>query len=292
MRIYTTMAPTPARVVGLARLLDGLGGSAPRRTVGRLFQPMAGEWHGAGEPDAFREVVQACAELGVIQMREDHGNQQLRLADGLRELPTGRWPVVLAERAFHTQPPAGENQFAVACGWLLAQPITGGPRGHDGLRQGLQRGGFDLKEVHLTTPTRIDMFLYWAKYLGLVVRVEDSAGRGVIPDPTAFLRRHLPQLLPDPAAMTATEFRRALGRLCPPLDGGEIRRQVLGKMRGAGVPARPDNQLSDALSLALRRLHHAGELHWTYPNDADDFLTLSRDERAAFFVPGPPPARS
>jgi hypothetical protein len=287
MRLYTTIYPSPSRVAGLIRLLDGLGGSADRRTAGRLYDPTAEEWAKGVEPDGVREVLQACEELGVIEQSGERGEECLRLAEGLRGLPADQLPIVLAARALRPRAKAGENHFATACAWLLAQPVAGGPQGHGGIRQELQRSGFDLKVIDLANPARIDMVLYWARYLGLIERVQETAGRGVVPDPTEFLRRHLPQLLPGSVPVAAADFRRSLGRICPVLDGGDVRVRVLEKMRAAGLPSRPADQLSDALSLALRRLHSEKVLHWSYPDDADDFLTLSRDERAAFFATGP-----
>src|SRR4051812_908703 len=133
MKIYTAMAPSPARVVGLIRLLAGLGGTADRRTAGRLFDPTADEWAAGAEPDAVREVVQACVEWGVLEQSGDRGEEQLRLTDGLASVPADRLPAELAARALRPQVGGRDNPFAAACAWLLAQPVAGGPQGHDGI---------------------------------------------------------------------------------------------------------------------------------------------------------------
>jgi hypothetical protein len=291
MKIYTTVAPTPSRVVALIRLLAGLGGTAPRRRVGQLFDPIAPEWGAGVEPDAVREVVQACEEIGLVEQSGDRGAEILALTPNLPTPPTDPLPVVLAAQTLRPRTNVGENHFATACAWLLAQPVAGGPQGHNAIQTRLQRSGFDPKEIGLTNPARIDMVLYWARYLGLIRRLRETGGSGVVPDPTEFLRRHLGRLLPRPDPVPAVEFRRTLGLLCPVLDGGEVRDRVLARMKGAGLPARPADQLSDALSLALRRLRAEGIVHWTYPDDADEFLNLSRDERAAFIARGPRPTR-
>jgi hypothetical protein len=126
------------------------------------------------------------------------------------------------------------------------------------------------------------MFLYWASYLGLVWRARQTAGHGVIPDPTHFLRPRIERLLPPGEQVSVATFLTRLGEQCPVLDGGVVRSAVLRRMEGAGTLPATTEELSDSLSFALRRLRKEGLLTWSYVNDSFSFRDLSRGERINF----------
>jgi hypothetical protein len=295
MKIYTTLAPTPSRVLGLVRLLEANNREGiSRRELCRLMDPTE---YGAGtapEPDAVRELFQAGLEARILEEYRARNEPHIRLITAFPEgqpFPTplsGHLQNVLARLLLRPEIGGEPNGFALVCAWFLAQPIGATPQGHNELMTALARSGFPLSELHLNNPARVDMILYWARYLGLVERMRLIGGSGVIPDPSAFLRRHLQQLLPTTnSVLSAAEFRTCLGNLCPPLDGGSVRATVLSRLRVLGAPPWPEGRFSDALSFAIRRLHIEGHLHWTYIDDSQAFLELTHGERVNFFHQSP-----
>lgn len=289
MMLYQTMAPSPGRVLGLVRLLQGLAGkTVTRREVCDLMDPPTLRPRPVLEPKDIAEILGGAAEVGLVEDYNAAGQRCIRLASRLPDgtpmppRPAEVLPDVMARLLLRTQVGGRPNRFAEACAWLLTQPAVGAPQGHNALRTGLQAAGFDLEEVHLRNESRLDMFLYWAVYLGLVWRTRETAGHGVIPDPTAFLRRHLDRLLPPGERVTVADFVARLGEACPVLDGGVVRLAVLRRMATAGLPPAPAERLSDALSFAIRRLRKEGVLGWSYVNDSFSFSDLSRGERVNF----------
>lgn len=291
MKIYTTMAPTPSRILGLVRLLEANNREGvSRRELCRLMDPTE---YGAGtgpEPDSVREILQAALEVDLAEEYRSRNESRLRLTTAFPDgqpFPTSlgsHLQSVLARLLLRPEVGGEPNRFAIVCAWLLTHAVGATPQGHNELMTALARGGFPLAEFHLNNPARLDMVLYWARYLGLVGRFRLSGGNGVMPDPSAFLRRHLQELLPTThATLSATEFRARVGSLCPVLDGGSVRATVLSRLHALGAPPWPDIRFSDALSFALRRLHAADELHWTYIDDSRGFLELARGERVNFF---------
>jgi hypothetical protein len=289
MMLYQTMAPTPGRVLGLVRLLQGLADkAATRRELCDLMDPPTLRPRPVAEPKDIGEILGAAAEAGLAEDYTAGGKRSLRLASQLPDgtpmpaEPATVLPDLMARLALRPQIGGKPNRFAEACAWLLTQPVIGAPQGHNALRTGLQAAGFDLDEVHLRTELRLDNLLYWAVYLGLVWRTRETAGHGVVPDPTAYLRRNLDQLLPRGERLPVADFVARLGEACPVLDGGAVRTAVLRRMEASGIPPVPAERLSDALSFALRRLRKEELLGWSYVNDSFSFCDLSRGERVNF----------
>jgi hypothetical protein len=275
MKIYTNTAPTPSRVLGLLRLLEALGGPVPQGRLTRLIDPTTEHPEKGGWPQDVREVVEAAAELGLVAVEKFGGEESVGLKKGVTPAAL---PRLAASAALQPKVGGKENPFAMLCAWLLTRPPLGCPQGHNALREALRGDGFDAERFGVRNPARIDMLLYWAQYLGLVERVNHGGGKGVVPDPTEFLRRDLDALLPPGKPREPAAFRAELGRRCPVLDGGAAREAALKRMNAA--PA--DGRLSEALAQGLRRLRAEGELHWTYKDDARTFLDLGRERVSDF----------
>jgi len=190
-------------------------------------------------------------------------------------------PVVLDQLLLQPEVGGKENRFATLCAWLLAQPASWMPQGHGDLQSRLVEQGMDVAYYGVANSSCLDNVLYWAKYLGLIWQAKDEGGKAIVPDPTTYLRRHIGDLLPQGELMDAHEFRRCVGQLCPVLDGGAVRTRVLEKLQQRGATPWPSDQLSDALSLAIRGLSEVRLLRYGYRDDVRVFLTLSRGERIA-----------
>lgn len=291
--IYHTVAPSPGRILGLVRLLESSRKRGlPRLGICDLMDPPTLRPRPVAEPRDIAEILGAALEAGLAEEFTARGQKSLRLAstlpDGssMPESPSEKLPELMARLLLRPQVHGEPNHFAEACAWLLAQPVIGCPQGHLALRTGLQAAGFDLDKIQLKNEARLDMFLYWASYLGLIWRARQTAGHGVIPDPTNFLRPRIQRLLPPGEQVSVATFLTRLGDECPVLDGGVVRSAVLRQMEEAGTLPATSDGLSDSLSFALRRLRKEGLLTWSYINDSFTFRDLSRGERINFLQSG------
>jgi hypothetical protein len=287
--IYHTVAPSPGRILGLVRLLEPSGKRGiPRPEICDLMDPPALRTRPVAEPRDIAEILGAAVEAGLAEEFSARGQKSLRLASTLPDgssMPDGpseKLPELMARLLLRAEVQGKANHFAEACAWLLTQPLIGCPQGHLALRTGLEAAGFDLDEIQLKNEARLDMFLYWASYLGLIWRARQSGGHGVIPDPTHFLRARMGRLLPPGEEVSVATFLTRLGEECPVLDGGVVRSAVLRRMEESGVLPATTEGLSDSLSFALRRLRMEGLLTWSYVNDSFTFRDLSRGERINF----------
>jgi hypothetical protein len=279
MNLYRNVAPSPGRVLGLVRLLGSLADrQVSRRLVCDLMSPTRGPRRGP-EPDDIKEILDGARQVGLTEEYQAGGETRVRLAATLSPRLPADLPDLLAGLMLRPTLGAALNHFAAACAWLLTFPVQGAPQGHNAIREGLQAAGFDLQTIDLANQARLDMFLYWAVYLGLIRRFRRSGGHGVLADPTAFLRRQLDQLVPPGERVAAGEFLSRLGADCPVLDGGEVRHSVLGRLHRAGATPWAAHRVSDALSFALRRLARERRVGWEYVNDSYGFFEMSGGER-------------
>ncbi len=281
MNIYTTMGPTPSRVLGLFRLLLVRGGEVPESELADLFHPVPLRGKDTKYPE---EVLAAASELGLTERAPGSEPPSVRVTEGI--MPDERdlqrldetFPRTVARLALRSETGGEPNRFARLCAWFLAQPVGGIPVGHGALKTEIlkakSRPGWNLS---IDNDNRLDMVVYWAKYLGLVAQLRDVKCEGLVGDPTDFLRRHLSDLLPDTVVVPIRAFRERLGLLCPVLDGGSVREETL----AAFDLGWSDDRLSDAIAFALRRLVGEGLIRLEYFNDArgGSFLRLGPEQK-------------
>ncbi len=264
MKLYTTIEPTPSRIHGLLHLI--LNQKSPIRSqLELLFHPM--NLRKSDETDAFQRVLNVLMDLELVEEVTEgddtilRANPDLGKASQLRE----RLPIVAARSALQSEVGGQRNHFARMCAWFLHQPVTGIPQGHGAIKNQLEIASqkTDWKfDVHLDN--RLDMVIYWAKYLGLIAQLRDERCRNLIADPTRYLTRHLGLLLPSEETVPIRQFRQELGKLCPVLDGGAIHEEV----REVYEIERADNAMSPALGYALSRLEHQKLIKMERINDA------------------------
>lgn len=85
-----------------------------------------------------------------------------------------------------------------------------------------------------------------------------------VADPTAYIRRHLPQLLDRAGEEVALpNFMQVLADRAPVFEGGRFREGIEEK-----VGRREPNHLSESTAFALLRLEEEGHIELTMPSDA------------------------
>lgn len=286
MRLYESLEVVPSRVLGLLRLVDYFRGNGLLEEVAvQLLQPktLLKSKDADATQTLARETIRASIELGVMEQRTQDAGDRLFLApevtDEVGRLRLAQLPSVLARLAFRPEVGGKPNQFARICAWFLWQTPTDMPQGHAALKDRMSAQGVNLDEVGLRNDARWDNVIYWMTYFGLLWQTKTEKCRGLVPDPSAFVRAHLDTLLPgDERAITAGEFRAALGALCPVLDGGATHTEIGTKLTGEA----PEDRFSPALSFALRYLRDAGAIRFWCPDDQRGFLLLTHDDKIAF----------
>ncbi|HWD90803.1 MAG TPA: protein DpdG [Verrucomicrobiae bacterium] len=277
MKIYTTVEPVPSRMLAVARLLATTDSLAKEEILRRL-QPLSTAT--SDQSGQAEKTLDAAVECGLVVKREvgyclgQSVTKEERNPEELEE----RLPVILARLVLVPQINGEENLFASALAWFLTQPLLAMPQDHGGLKNRMEQNGLTLDAFGLRADTRWDMIVYWARYLGLGRQMAEEKARGLIPDPTAYVFRHLKELLTTKNKITAEMFKQTLGALCPVLDGGA----VFTRMDALVNPERPKHQLSEALSFALDRLQRRKVLRYWCPDDQRDFLLTDNGEKIAF----------
>jgi hypothetical protein len=275
MKIYTLVEAVPSRMQAVARLLF-TSGPLHREQALALLQPRES---GTG---LAANTIAAGLECGLV--RED--GDAIKLGDA--ELAEAKsddefnllLPKVLARLVLAAQINGKSNRFATICAWLLQLPVDHPYRDRGALKEAISESGYTLDELDAATDNRWDNVVYWARYLGLVRQLKESPCTEVVPDPTLFLVRHLADLIPDGEERTVEDFRGALGAICPVLDGGVARADMLARVAPDWSPRR----LSDALCFAIERLQAAGKVRTRSPKDQRNFLLTSNEEPIAFLA--------
>lgn len=262
MKIYTTVEPVPSRMLAVARLLLAAG-PMPEDEILPLLQPREITVIAKNTLNASIECGLVVREKKECRLAVEHFEHKPKLT----ELDEGL-PLVLSRLLLVPKIGDDTNNFATLCAWLLHQPVLGMPGNRLGLLTAIREQGLSLPDLQLQNNARLDNVIYWARYLGLVRQIGDEKCAGVFPDPTLFLRRHLPKLLPAGEEVPVSTFLQRVGALCPVLDGGSVRAALLARI----TPDWPERQISDSLGFAIARLEHSGELHAWCPDDQRTFV--------------------
>jgi len=277
----------PGRVVGLLRLLRVNPAGLERDLAIELLQPRPVRTEtGTGTAE---ELIGAACELGLAAEEPMASSTRLQLAPNLARYAADESvfehhvPLIIAQAALAATIQNEPNPFARVCAWLLLQNPVRMPQGHGDLKLRASEQGIDPDALGLRSDARWDMVLYWSNYLGLTWQTTDKKCTGIVPDPTRLILRHIDDLIPPGQTVGIREFRSSIGSLCPVLDGGTGNNWA-SRLIGESDPslARPDDQLSNSLSFALRYLRSAARLHYWCPDDQRDFLLMTRNEKIAY----------
>jgi hypothetical protein len=167
---------------------------------------------------------------------------------------------------------AHNDDLGYAAAWFLAQdPAQGGWT--------QSRVSDHIKDTQWSARTGISesgkytCFRDWMTYLGFGWHLPSTSGRELLPDPTAHIRRRLPDVFDEPGQeMKFPTFIESLAGFSPVLDGGRFRRAV-----EADRPDRPENHLSASMTLALWRLKEEHFIDLLSKDDAPSHLVLEED---------------
>ncbi|TNC74348.1 protein DpdG [Rubellimicrobium roseum] len=263
MSVVTTVEAVPSRLFSLYAALAAAGqGREPRDRLEACATPPSLSRRGdeeEGSTALFTNALQEAKGLGLIEEVDGY----LKLSDAARP-DGGRRSVVEddlrrfmlsiflePERAKST----GQRGVALGLAWLLTKsplhPLDFSQGPQDMLRRDL---GENAGRVDLTSTSRYQNLLYWARFLGLASLTGDGRTRRVVPDPSAAIMRALPATFGEEAALDIEFFLAKLSRILPVLEGGWAREALEAMCTERADPDR----MSMATSLALRRLADRG----------------------------------
>ena len=161
-----------------------------------------------------------------------------------------------------------QSSFPRALAWFLClppeQPLSWDRNYRDRVVADCGEGSSSFE---LTNTARWQQFVYWARYLGFVWRMQtETGGTGVvIPDPTEALARHLPATAAVNGQSDLSAVMSELAVRSPVLEGGVVRNEIESLL--SADKRRPDGHLSKSTSFALERLERRGSVKLL--NEAD-----------------------
>lgn len=270
MSIISTLEATPNRLKLIFSYLDGIKSEEKKRLLAIAGpKPLRARVEQSGGNTVAKPVAEAL-QMGLLV--ED--GERIRVA---RNLSPDRRRLLGFDEAFSehvedllfdTTSPGWNSQRTVApaIAWLLIgsprRPFewSGNPRTL--LTEQLGEGDNYL----LTNPANWQNFAYWARALGYCTFIGVGAKQFVVPDPTAALRRHLREILPDELSITIAETISRVAQRCPVLEQGWAREEVEAR---SVLPPREHTRLSETTSFALRRLASAGDIKLLALPDAE-----------------------
>ena len=256
MSVVSRMEANPSRVRILLSILAERGGESEARL--RAFcSPETITNTSARQPTAiFDATLAAAKDLGLIEEAE----QKLRVAPGVltKRGRLGEDAYRAIERALlptEDDEPVSQIDFAKAVSWVLLQspkrplPLD---RNYNPLIQE-QLNVAPGEVFDLTSSDRWNSFVSWCRYLGYG---EVIAGRALVADPSAALRRLLPTVFGGEREAPFQRVLTSLARLTPVFETGRVRRRIEEDCKPNFQ--REPQRLSQSTSFALTRLEHDG----------------------------------
>ena len=220
MSLLSNVEPTPARVLGTYRYLVAYG-PLPLDALAAQVWPVEVR-SDASRVDAVLRLEMI--EAGLLDETEEGLRPHPDLPESVRAdaaAAVDHLPLALADLVLTG--PARNADLAHALAWYLSLDPRTAP-GHDTavVAQAAADGVADL--VGITANATFGMFEDWATYLGFgwVLPALGAADKTrLVPDPTVYLRRLLPDLLPDVGTpVPVGTFRAHLAERAPVFEGG------------------------------------------------------------------------
>lgn len=268
MSVLTRLEATPTRIAHLLSVLADRSNGETEERLREFCAPASLLNKTAQEPyTVYRSTVGAARELQLCEATDDRIRVRPDLVrrNGLVPDLVPTFEAVLLPPLLEDAPQA---DFARAVSWFLIQsprrPLTLQRNYKLEIEQQLVPGSpnFDISNTD-----RWITFTYWCRYLGYGKALAD---RSMVPDPTAALRRLLPQAMREQRVLAASAFFNRLAELSPVFEQGAARREV----EAMCLPhlRREDARLSQSTSFALTRLERQGFIKLDAPSDAPPLI--------------------
>ncbi len=283
MSVVTEAYAVPSRLIGVYRfLLRARGQSETAEVIEKTLAPASlvraddgegqSEREGGGR-DMVRKTVSECLGMGLLA--EEDGQVRLNpvLPEAARDPATAEaaLPVTLAQLFFATGRDANHD-LGRQIAWYLAQDAFHAPGTWPEVERAVSEH-FGDDRLGLTNNARYGNFEDWACFLGFGW-MHVRGGKSVLtPDPTAHLRRRLPEILPGkPRTRHALpDVTNRLAQVCPVFESGFLRADI------DRVLPREPGRLSSATALAWLRLRDEGLVELTQESDATTLLLPDGD---------------
>ena len=270
MSVVTTMVVVPNRIEAVVRLLRR---SRPEDDA-VLRQLLSPPTLNAGE-NVPRPVIDESQRLGLIEAGEGGKWSLAKRAKDAQDIRTTITSILLTPE---TATQAGQERVGLAIAWFLTRsvqaPLVIGDNWRGMVEQDCSavEGAFDL-----TNQDRCRQFAYWAVYLGFAWRLatgtrDAQASEVLVPDPSVALESTLRTTLHPGQTLPITEAIARVAGACPVLEGGSVRDEV--ERQFVAERQRPDGQLSQSTSFALRRLEARGVIEMPPPPSDARVMTL------------------
>jgi hypothetical protein len=261
MSFLNTAFATPSRLRGVYRfVLHAPKQSVSRETLLKMVAPSA-LWKSPDKdkPDMAIATLNEGVKAGLFIEQGDDVALNPALPTNCLHPATGdaALPDALAQLMVHGE----ENQdFARMGAWYLAQDTLRQVGNWNDVEEAMIRqSGSPMFKMN---SARYGQFEDWFCFLGFGWLHGTS---GLVPDPTAFLRRQLPGLFDRGPGMERpiAQIMADLAERWPIFEGGRIRRET-----DLQAPARESQVLSPATAIALFRLQLDGMIRLDYKSDA------------------------
>lgn len=281
MSLITTVEATPGRVLGSFRYLVAYGPLKLENLAGQLW-PVTTRSERANFDRALRlEMI----ESGLVEETEEGLNLSSGLPEIIKKGPDTAekyLPAVITDLVMSG--PERNRDLAYALAWYLSLDPRNAPGDDMGaLNQAEEDGVKDL--INVTSDATYGQFEDWVKYLGfgwLLPASTDGSRVRLVPDPTQYLRRILPEILPDVGRpMAIADFRNQLAERAPVFEGGYLRDDIDSRT------GRPLNtgEIAPTTALALLRLVDEGVIELTAPSDAGvHILPFGESSRVSYIT--------
>lgn len=271
MSVLTNVVVVPSRVAGVYRFLIRHPKGVRLDEVYRSFMPSATTDESTNEP---RNIIEKTIVEGANAGLWRTDNDTVMLADETEEIEDEALRTIIEEALWAEE--GVNDDLGRAISWFLAQDTLDGGWTLERVANALLNTKF-ADGVGITKNTKYGSFRDWVCYLGFgwQVDVDGSGNQGLIPDPTAYLCRRLPDLFDAPGEeMAMSLFMRRLASICPVFEAGRLRREV-----DDAFASRSDAHVAASTSFALERLERSGVLQIDAKADAPNPRVLKRGSK-------------
>jgi hypothetical protein len=261
MSILNYPEGVPSRVLGLVRLLAQTHTrTASREDLVAIMSPPGLRALGEAPGNQVRNAFGVAIDLGLLAengddllLDPDLDRKRASTPDGLAEIILFRLLAGTDDKFLHVVAwSLDEDPYGRSISWASADQSLSATYGDE---------RFGLNDVHFS------LAFYWMAFLGLARRVESNA---FVPDPTSAMRRVLQRLLKKKARTPLTALRDTLAVHAPIFEGGRWRSTV----RAARQHPFPESGFGLSTSMALLRLHEAGDIHLEMKADGEPVTML------------------